>query len=225
MVERYLLAAEETGADIVVGGIDVVTEGKTVRLLPAEEGPVEKKRFWELAAAEERGLYGYAPNKLYRTAFIKEQGILFREYMKAQEDLDFALRAYGRADHISLLRFSGYSYYRRGEFRKVPPEDLLGNQMRLYRQVEDAGAGSVFLEGVRIRISCMVYGCLFEAKTREEIRKVSDLENLKELVTLHGIKNREQRMVLSWFRKDKEKQILCYFRLRKALKRVIGWKG
>ena len=225
MVERYALAAEESDADIIVGGIDVITDGKTGRLLPAEEGPLERKRFWELAAAEGTGLYGYAPNKLYRTRFLREQGIWFREDMKAQEDLEFAIRAYGRARKMALLRYSGYSYYRNGEFRKVPTADLLGNQLLFYREAEAAGAESPFLEGLRTRISRMIYGCLYEARTEEEIRIVSAQEGLKEILSLQGIKKREQRMVLNWFRKDKEKQILYYFRLRRVLKRMIGWKG
>ena len=225
MVQRYAEAAEETGADIVVGGIDLVTDGKVRRLLPSQEGPVDQRRFWELAAGEGSGLYGYTPNKLYRTGFIRERGILFRENMKAQEDLDFALRAYGQAEGISLLRYSGYSYYWGGGFRKVPPEDLLGNQLRLYREAAAAGVGSHLLAGLETRLSHMVYGVLFEAGSREDIRKLSEMEGLRDLVSLQGISSREERMSLNWFRKDKEKGILCDFRCRRALKGSIRGKG
>lgn len=221
MAERYVKAAEENEADIVLGGIDIVTEAKRERLLPEGEGAVDQRHFWELAAEDTSGLYGYAPNKLYRTRFLKENCLFFREDMKAQEDLDFALRAFTCAKKKILISFSGYSYYYRGGHRKVPPADLMKNQLRLYRQAEAVGVAENTLEKLKERMAHIIYGCLFEAEEEVEIRALSDFQEVKNLINPERLDKKELRQILIWFKAGKTKRILSYFRLRRGVKRLL----
>lgn len=222
MIEKYVSAAKETEADIVTGGIDIVTEGRTERIIPKGRGQIRKKDFWKLAAAETTGLFGYTPNKLYRTSFLKENHLLFREDMQAQEDLEFALRAYGHAGRIALLPYSGYRYYHRKGHRSVPPRDLLGNQITLYTQAERAGTGADVLDKLRERIGNMTYGCLFQAENGAEIKALTELDRLLRILDPALLGNMEQRMILTWFVRGRTERITAYFKVRKIIKRI--WK-
>lgn len=225
MVQRYLEAAENYKADIVIGGIRVCTQNKAqYEVTPQKTGVVDHKELVETICAAENGIFGYAAGKLYRTSLIRKNGIRFREDMAAQEDLEFSLSAYRAGASFFLFPYCGYIYNYMPSGRIVPVKDLIGNQQKLLRLAEDVNADVSCCAKIADRIRGLTYTGLFNCKSEAEVTAIADIPGLKQDVAKYAEAVGEQRLILKLFLDGKHKNIFMYFCVRNKLKRLLGKK-
>lgn len=224
-VEIYLNAARMSNADVVLGGISFYQDAKHIKTLSSEEtGNFTQKQFIEQMCIRKDGLFGYTPNKLYRSSLIKENIIRFSEDMKAQEDLHFALSVYEYCRKTTIIPYSGYLYEYAEIRRNVPIQDLIGNQQKLLRLAKKLNCSSEFQKEVVLKIRSMIYTFLYHSKTIENFRCLNELNLMKEDIVKFNEDSFEPKLVLSWFFKEKYYLIIRYFKIRNILRKMLGKK-
>lgn len=224
-VHCYVTAAEESQADIVVGGIRFCEQaGKTYDLCPDWTGTMDQRQFMEKVCLCRNGLFGYVANKLYRLPLIKGHHIRFCESMAAQEDMEFALSAYQKGKRFFTFLYTGYLYDYDPSGRVVPVADLLQNQQKLLRSAIQAGCGRQSLEAAARKLSDMTYSALFHCRSSDEIQTIAEIFGLKEDIQNVSFDRCEKRIVLRWFLAGSNQRIARYFRLRNGVKRILGKK-
>lgn len=89
------------------------------------------KTFWKL---QEGKLSNYAWNKIYRTSFIKNEGLSFIEDSMPAEDILFNLTAFSKAKSIAVLSKAYYHYIRAGQKSILSSfhENLLDTELKRY---------------------------------------------------------------------------------------------
>lgn len=225
MVQRYLELAEANHADVVIGGIQFCERsGTCFHVIPERVGLMGRKELAETICAADDGVFGYVPNKLYRSSLIQENNICFREDMAAQEDLEFALSAYQKAKTFFLFSYCGYLYDYAPRGRSVPMKDLLGNQQKLLYLAEQESVDDTCFAKVTNQIRDLTFVGLFHSKNAEEIAAISTIPNLKQDIKKHYAASGEQNLVLKMFLAGRNKRIFWYFQLRNGLKKLLGKK-
>lgn len=223
MVQRYLEQAEKNRADIVIGGIRFCEQsGNQYDVTPEAAGVMHRQEFASSMCISDTGIFGYVPNKLYRMSLIQDHAIRFREDMKAQEDLEFALSAYQKAERFVLFPYCGYLYDYAPSGRVVPAGDLIGNQQKLLRIAENAGVSREASGRIIKRIQDLSFTSLFHSKTEEEIVRLSQQPLLMEDLKKRHISNWESRLVTGWFLSEKFGTVLRYFKFRNNVKKILG---
>ena len=216
-VEECVLRAEESGADIVIGGLTKIENGVETVKSP-KEGDYDRKGFLQMVCRNGTEVYGYVPNKLYRRGLLNRAAIRFDEKMHSQEDLAFALLAYEAAEHIVCFSFSEYYYNKVPSNRILPPEHLLGNQIKLFQIAEASGTET----GQMVpRFQRLLYTVLYHAASAEEIWKLESLKIPEPLLADRTENRSEIRKLISWFARKKYKRIFRYFRIRHAVRRLV----
>lgn len=164
MVEHYAAAAVETDASVVIGGMTMVhADGRREVKLPPAIGCFGSE-IWDAICRDTSGVFGYVPNKMYRTNLLQRGELAFDMTMYAQEDLDFALGVYGVSHSFCLIDCAGYYYRYAPGKRSHPFHHYIRNQLKMLRL---AGAcpqlGYDSREAVLQRIELLVYVALYEA--------------------------------------------------------------
>ena len=218
MIQKYVEKAKETQADVVVGGLLMIEEnGNIIRKKPKDAGKIQPKEFWGMVCEDETGVFGYVSNKLYSLQKIKDNNVLFREDMTAQEDLEFALKVYGISKTFYCFDYCGYHYYHSFGKRNMPLRDLVGNQRKLLLLSRIAGVEQDVQACVKKRVQNIAYVALFHASDREQLERlngiftVADFSNISEQTF-------EVKVILWLFMKKKYGMIYFYFRCRSWIK-------
>ena len=108
-LERMSGEADRHGSDIVLGKHASAS-------LPRGQAMFGRDRSRMTLASTPALLDGsLAPNKLFRTKFLRDAGIRFPEGWRLMEDQYVVLRAYARAKRITVLADQTYYYFRRRE--------------------------------------------------------------------------------------------------------------
>ena len=216
MVENYI-SSFSSEIDVVVGGITMVErDGKFIKV--PEAGLFGRREFLEHVCYDTSGIYGYAPNKMYRSRIIKGNDIRFREDMAAQEDLEFALSVYAAAKKIRCIEDTGYLYYHSAPKREMPIKDLLGNQIKLYRIASSAGSNT---KGVVKRLQNYVYTTIIRAESKSDIIALYEVPMLTECLSINEPVSIEMRVVNSLFIKRRPESLFYYSKFRKRIKKVL----
>lgn len=219
MIEQYVLTAERERADVVIGGIHMLeADGREYAMIPHECGNKTLTDFLECVCRETTGIFGYVPNKLYRLSLIRENQIRFCEDMAAQEDLEFALRVYQVCERFSIINHCGYFYYHIQSNRKVPAEDLLGNQIMLFHMAEQAGVPADAVQIIGRKLQSQTYTSLYDCSSTQEIQALAAVDGLVDILKRMDVPFGEWHFVLKWFTRGKQQRILRYFTLRHAIK-------
>ena len=219
-VETYVRRAEESGADIVIGGLTQIRNGRETIKRPAK-GDYDRKAFLEMMCRDGTEIYGYVPNKLYLRDLLNQKAIRFDETMHSQEDLAFALLAYETAEHIICFEFSEYYYNWIPSQRTLSPEHLLGNRIKLFQIAAASGAET----GPMVpRFQRSLYTVLYHAESAEEIRTLEEFQIPEALLEDRTENRTEIRNLIKWFAQKKYKRIYRYFRVRHAVRRLVKGK-
>ena len=225
-VENYVKAAEKSNADVVIGGLTFLLETEEmIQKKPLVLGEFSKN-LWNCICTKNNEIYGYVPNKLYRTEFIKSKCVLFDETMKAQEDLDFALSAYNAGEKFILIDECGYIYRYVPGKRNHPILQYIKNQLKLLKMAKD----SVDLQKEQeITVIQKILGYLYtyiyylpiDEKFVDECQKIEEQEGIQEcLIGYAG--TGEQAFVSKMVLKKKYRLLKNYFCIRHVLRRCLG---
>ena len=221
MIEKYVTAAEEYHADVVIGGIIFVDGGDSISEKNFSKIGIYGNDIWENICQDETGLYGYVPNKLYRADLIKTNNIFFNTNMYAQEDLDFALTVYSQSNCFCLIDYAGYIYYYVSDKRKHPLDHFICNKIKMLKIAESRYEIS---EASKIKIINQIKGFVFvtlyestyiEMKT--EVEKLHEIKDLDELL-LQNCKH--PGIVIKLFQKKAVILLNLYFFARKLLRHL-----
>lgn len=214
--------AESSGADIVLCGIQRVHENQEVEAMRLARAHPDKKSFWEFCCTSRSPLVGYAPNKLYRLSLIKENNLSFNTSMHAQEDLDFALRAYSRARSIVISEVCGYSYFYAPGKRHMPVQDLLRNQIALYNFARESGAPPHALYSVSRLVQGMLFAYLYSQPEKSHIEQLHSLPGLADILrATFSLCIRETQFVAFLFINRHFRALQGYMRARSFCKSLL----
>lgn len=219
MVENYVRAAEATGVEVIAGGMEVHEASGEVYLNVPPRVKQTPAEFLNAVCSDQTGLFGYVHNKLVLRQLIQENGIRFPEGIKLQEDLDFALSAYEKADRFCCIDDHGYVYFHELNKHKVIMLDLIANQLKLYRIAENRGADT---GPVLSRIQDMCYVTMYEAHSADEIRGIANLEGIHRCLNRLPGQRLEKQILIRWLRDGRYAGIYRYFQCRHGLRSV--WK-
>lgn len=219
-IEKDMLRSYENhfhmDTDIVIGGIVMITPDSTEKKSPPV-GYYSRSELMEIVCKDKSGLFGYVPNKMYRSELLKKNKIMFSEEMAAQEDFDFALSAYAVADSVCCIDYIGYNYYYVGGKREVPAGSLIKNQIKLYSIAERAGYHS---EQVIRKIRQMVFVALYFAPNTKVIQEIRKIPDINKYITGKAMCSFEEKIVISLFYTKQDVLLIFYFRLRNCVKKI-----
>ena len=223
MVEQYITAAVEVDASVVIGGVTLVhTDGHREVKTPSAIGCFGSE-IWDMICCDSTGVFGYVPNKMYRTELLRHGKIGFNPVMYAQEDLDFALSVYGVCHRFCLIGCAGY-YYRYAPGKRTHPyHHYIQNQLKM---MELASAYPQLLsrsrEAVAQRIELLVYVALYEATSDtfgEVFRRCFEIDGLTALLSRRKCRN--HRWLIAQFCKGNITAVKNYFSVRKWISGLI----
>lgn len=227
MVAEYVNAAEENNADAVIGGLTVVAADKTTTLKKPERLGLWGQEVWNMICFDTSGLFGYAPNKLYRTALLQEHGITFDLKMYAQEDLDFALSAYDVCRTFCFIDNVGYHYRYSPGKRSHPYDHYIKNQLKmLHLAASHCALEKYSREAILQRIEKLVYVALYEASAdhfSEVFARYYDIKDLRSQLSGRTFVNHP--LVLKMFCHNRILLLREYFIARKWISRRIHGSG
>lgn len=224
-VERYLSAAEQNKADIVIGGITfLMLDGEVKEKRLVSLGKFEKE-LWNIVCLDETGLFGYVSNKLYRTELLKKNKIFFNEAMYVQEDLDFALSAYGVGKKFYLIDFCGYIYRYTPDKRHHPLIQYIQNQLKMLLLAKtQINLLSEAEMAVISRIYNLEYTYLYylpiDSKFVSECAKLEVLVKFEAYTRDCPIKG-EQKFIHKLVLRRKYEVLKYYFCIRHILRRIL----
>lgn len=224
-VENYVKAAEESNADIVIGGLTFLTEdGERYEKKSIVSG-LFGKEIWNLICTEDTGVFGYVANKMYRADLLKKNTLFFNEEMYAQEDFDFAISAYAVCDRFLIIDEVGYIYRYVPEKRKHPLLQYIQNQLKLLKVAKEQSKLKAESESeVRNRIIKLVYIYLYYLPINDLF--VSECEKLKKQVGLEDCINKfsgkgEAWIICQMLLYRKYNLLKKYFSIRHTLRLFI----
>ena len=216
-VESYITQAESMGADIVVGGYTKKESGNETQVTPLA-GIYDTKEFLSLLCKEGTQVYGYVWCKLFRLSLIKEDAFRFNENMYSQEDLDFALSLYGKAQKVCCFDNCGYFYSYAPSSRKPSAQAVLGNQVKLFQIAEEAGAET---KPMLPRFQSMLYSWLYHADTVQTITDIINIGIPDALMSEVDGQRREVKKIIQLFHAKKSNSIYQYFSARNTLRGMM----
>ncbi len=214
--------AIRTKSDIVICGIRSISDGGREEIIFIPCNISHKKTFWEFCCKEQSPLLGYAPNKLYRLELIIDSELKFSISMHAQEDLDFALRAYRVAQKISITKLWGYTYIHEHNIRNMPIDDLIRNQILIYKGASEVGVDIETLSVVCNRICIMLYCYLLSQPNVSHMKYIRHISELNEIIKNKTSNlNPEVKLLVTLYKHNFFNCIQIYTILRRLVKHLI----
>ena len=217
----YSAAAENGTNDVVIGRLNIITNGAETGKIGIERDLKAGSEIWELIC-QDTAPFGYAGGKMIRTALIKENGIRFNVEMRSQEDLDFFLSAYPCCQRFRLIPYVGYRYYYTEATRNPPVADLVSNQLKALRYASQITAISAqTYHAVTRRIQGQVYTALYHAAGTDQynqiVHQLTSIDGLISLLSSAASKG-EAGLVAGWFARGKHTRIQNYFAVRNTIR-------
>lgn len=117
--EQLLKAAEKDGSDVCCASGYILETGKNTKSVfqfsePYSCSDADSLRMFMIRAISTGGKkvtnYGPPWDKLYRTAFLRENGLMFDTHVKAAEDAWFNFQVFHRAQSVTGCMAVGYHY-------------------------------------------------------------------------------------------------------------------
>ena len=216
-VETYVQQAIVSQADVVIGGL-VLLEADSVCKKAPRVGKYDRKAFLSVLCKDGTEIYGYAGSKLFRRSLLENGKIRFNETMHSQEDLAFALDVYEAAERIVCINYCGYSYYYESPKRGMPPEHLLGNQIKLFEIANRAGSDTT---PMLARFQRLLYTVLYHSDSKQQIKRVMNLCIPCGLMCKCPTTRIEVQLIIRQFYRKNSEIIWLYFKTREILKRII----
>lgn len=224
-IENYVHALEYSGADIAIGSIRMIDDKGNSKLLSPPSGIYDMHDFFVIVCKEASGIYGYTPNKIYKSPFLKKNNILFNTAIAAQEDLDFALTAFSYAQKIALFGGTEYYYYHTYSKRGIPTKTLLKNMIKLYNLACSHRVEEEVANLIRDKIHNAIFTFLYQDPSMGELHSIRDLDGLDHFLKNISSANSEVLMANFLFGKRCYKIIRLYFSMRSLVKKLIGKRG
>lgn len=216
-VETYVQQAIDRQADVVIGGLTMFDADSICKKVP-RVGIYDRKAFLSVVCDDGTEIYGYACNKLFRRSLLENSKIRFNETMHSQEDLAFALDAYKVAERIACMDYCGYSYYHEPSNRKLPPEHLLRNQIKLFEIADRSGSNTI---PMLARFQRLLYSVLYHADSKQQIKQLMNLCIPCDLMCRCPTTRMEVQIIIRQFNRKNSEIIWLYFKTRERLKRII----
>lgn len=220
MVYQYLRRAEYTKADVVIGGIRFIENSKVTEKV-LEDKVLTRKELCQRLCCDTSGIFGYVPNKLYKTSIIRDNSICFKENMTVQEDFEFALSVYRCLEKAALLNYSGYSYYYVSEKRYIPIKDIINNQLKLLAISKSNNLENLYIQMVENKVCSLLYTTLFWTNSLEKIKEYAEFS--EPFITKFSSSGNtyKVKMIIRLLKKKKYLQIYNIFYVWKILRRKL----
>lgn len=230
-LDHYADAAHSCNADVVIGALSVLEEGREVRTIGPDSTEILGSEIWNRICLDS-SIFGYAGGKLVRTEIVKSNDIAFNTAMQSQEDLDFFLSVYGSCQVFHLSDQRLYQYYY-GQPKRTPPTwDFIANQLKLARIARERTMVAPEAMGcVQKRILSLLYTGLYTAADDgtfyDVVRRMEQVKGLPEFLEEIPAAG-EHRFVAAAFSAKKYKRIYWYFvlrnRVRDGIRKLRGGK-
>lgn len=222
-LEAYRQASEGGAADVVIGRLSVMENGRESRRIGFDTEIAEGREIWE-RICRDSAPFGYAGGKMIRREIVRQGGFRFNPGMRSQEDLDFFLSAYGACERFHIIPQCVYAYDYAPSARAAQTWDFISNQMKLLSTAKERVQLSSAAEAcVQRRILTLLYTGLYAATengTYEEtvgrMRKVAGLtEFLRDVPA-----DKEHRLVARAFAAGQYGRISKYFTVRNRIRDI-----
>lgn len=227
-IEHYVQEAEKSGADVIIGEIVFLMEnGEEKKKTLPQYGDFDED-IWNVICEDSTGVFGYVANKLYRRELLDRFKVYFDESIYAQEDLDFAISAYGCCMSFRLIEERGYIYRYRPGKRKHPLVQYMKNQLKLLQQARNHSVLEVMAEeSVIRRVLNILYSFLYYLPIDEEFenncKQLKELTGLSECMNFH-VNNIEINMICKLVQRNRYGLLKTYFKYRHMLRYFIRGK-
>ena len=177
---------------------------------------------WEYISKDNTGLFGYVPNKLYKSDIIKNHDIRFDENKKIQEDLDFALSAYSYCNSFYLINESYYLYNYEVRDRVKEPLTYMQIEVKKRNIIKNKGLYDKCKNSHCEKLASMIFTYLYwlpkeKNKFFEGINKIYDIEGIHEsfnISNISNIKSIEEKFVIYLVKKKRIESLWIYFKIR-----------
>lgn len=220
-IQTYVEAMESSKADVVIGGITVITENEgKMDKLPDNAG-LYGKEIWNKICCDQSGLFGYVPNKLYNLRMIDGKGIRFNLEFSAQEDLDFALSVYNVCSKFCLIPYSGYLYYYAAVRKNHPYIQYIKNKVKMFERGNQTGCLTASSKEIILNnIEDQLYVALYYATDAEFKNICQELRNIDGFTNILKSK-RGLHYVSRMFLLKRDKKLYYYFLIRKRIGHIL----
>lgn len=222
-LEQYYHAITQFDCDVVIGGYSKIEGSHLTRCLPSKTGCFDNE-IWENICLDP-SIFGYLWNKLFRFDILKDHSLRLREDMYSQEDLEFCLSVFERANRVAMIECDSYQYYYLSGRRQPPFWDFIANQLKLLRIAQKkANPSGEAIACVQKRILSLLYTGLYVASEQgtfeNVIQRIARLEGLQELLEEADAKG-EQRFVARNFAAGRYDRIQHYFTIRNRIRDIV----
>ena len=221
MIESYVMALERDCSEIVIGGICFISADKQKRIISLPTVRYKNlAQFWEQVCLDKTGIFGYVPNKMYSRKLIEKEHLKFNENLHAQEDLEFALRAFSKAISISTITEAGYLYFIPGNHRNMNFQDIIRNLKMIKSISEEKNVSKEAIENVIKKIQKQTYIALYYAKKIDEISVIYNCLDKDDIDKVYS-ENRKERVIIFLLKIHLFFLILLYFNMRSFIRLII----
>lgn len=222
MLEDMVYNLEQYNSDVVISGLTFVDGENIIKEInPNMKGTIGLD-IWEYISKDNTGLFGYVPNKLYKSDIIKNHDIRFDENKKIQEDLDFALSAYSYCNSFYLINESYYLYNYEVRDRVKEPLTYMQIEVKKRNIIKNKGLYDKCKNSHCEKLASMIFTYLYwlpkeKNKFFEGINKIYDIEGIHEsfnISNISNIKSIEEKFVIYLVKKKRIESLWIYFKIR-----------
>lgn len=219
MLEDMVYYLEKYNSDVVITGLTFVENENIIKEVIPQINGTMKLDIWEYICEDNTGLFGYVPNKLYKSRVIKENNIRFDENKKIQEDLDFALMVYSYCNIFYLIDRSYYLYDYQPKNRKPQPLAYMEIEIKKRDITKNKGIYERCKNAHYEKLSSMIFTYLYwlpkdKNKFYEGVYKIYEIRNINKSFNISNIKSIEGKLVIYLLKKKKIEILWRYFQIR-----------
>lgn len=219
MLKDMVENIDEYNSDVVITGITFVEkETITKEIIPKVNGKLGLD-IWEYICKDKTGMFGYIPNKLYKSSIIKENNIRFDENKKIQEDLDFALTVYSYCNSFYLIDRSYYIYNYESKNRKPQPLSYMEIEVKKRNIIKSKGLYDRCKNLHCEKLASMIFAYLYwlpkeKIKFLQGVERIYNINDIDESFDVSSIHNLEEKITIFLLKNRKINASWWYFRFR-----------
>ena len=222
-MQTYFDAAERENADIVIGGCERhdLETSEIEEIVPKVIGDITQDVWGQIAI--DSSIYGYNWSKIIKRDLIENNNIRFNENMYSQEDLNFNLDVYDKANKIITIADTGYIYEYRKSNRTPDLTGYINNQLKLLNICFKKAALTEEIETkIQKRLESYCFGFLMHSDNRKkDIAKLHQIDGLDE--ALKSIKINDEKSYVCWMLAHSyDGMVRIHFYCRDRAKRMLG---